>query len=150
MSSPRGLCDRDRWRARVKRGKMTGAISLSFSLWPFRMMMMSMCVSACLKERVRKRRESKEQKRERGSPWGLINQACIVQEAPGGSCVGRQVSIVFWGRGYSQMYQSLHTTHTHTGAHTGAGLKLTRDKTHFLLLYFITMSRPSASYLVSF
>ena len=43
MSSPWGLCDRDRCRAPVKRGKMTGAISLFFSLWPFRMSVWSVC-----------------------------------------------------------------------------------------------------------
>lgn len=49
-------------------------------------------------------------------PWGLINQACVEQESPGGSCVGRQVSIAFWGRGYGRTHQSSPTTaHRETG-----------------------------------
>lgn len=56
-----------------------------------------------MKEHEAKKRD---RKREGRSPWGLINQVCIEQEGPGESCVGRQVSIELWGRGYSQTYQS--------------------------------------------
>lgn len=117
MSSPRGLCDRDRCRAPVKRGKMTRAISLFFSPWPFRMSVVGVCEFVCQRERGRVWDGQRKHERGRGSPWGLINQACIELEGPGGSCVGRQVSIAFWGRGYGQTHQSSHSTHTHTRRH---------------------------------
>lgn len=88
-------------------------------------------VSVCQRVKGEKGRvwDRESRKRGRGSPWGLINQAWIEQEGPGGSCVGRQVSIAFWGRGYGQQHQSSHKTHKHTQTH--AGLKLPRDKNPF-------------------
>lgn len=70
--------------------------------------------------------------RGRGSRCGLINQTCIELENPRGSCLGRQVSIALWGRGYGQTHQSSHTTHAHK--ETQAELKLPRNKPHFLPL----------------
>lgn len=108
---------------------------------------MWVCVRGWEREKEREYETDRESKRKgKGSPWGLINQACIEREGPGGSCMGRQVSIAFWGRGYGQTHQSSHNTH----AETQAELKLPRDKTHFLLLYLITMSQPPASYFVLF
>lgn len=70
-------------------------------------------VSESEREKEGEYKTDRKQERERGSPWGLINQACIERESPGGSCVGRQVSIALWGRGYGQTHQSSQTTHTH-------------------------------------
>lgn len=135
MSSPRGLCDRDRCRAPLKRGKMTGAISLLFSAMALQD---EGCVCICEREseserdRVWGTHTQKCEGEAEGARWGLINQACIEQESPRGSCLGRQVSIALWSRGYGQTHQSSHTTHAHK--ETQAELKLPRNKPHFLPL----------------
>jgi len=130
MSSPQGQCDRERCRAPVKRGKMTGAISLFLSLRLFSVRVVCVRVCVCVSESE----YEADRKSKTGSPWGLVNQACIEQESPGGSCVRRQVSVAFWGRGYGQAHQSSPTIHTHPHR-----LKVPRNKTNFLLLYPFTM-----------
>lgn len=60
---PSGLCDRECCRAPVKRGKMTGAISLLFSLWPVMMVACaSVCVSVCRRGREKKNMRQTESK----------------------------------------------------------------------------------------
>lgn len=132
MSSPRGLCDRDRCRAPLKRGKMTGAISLLFCAMALQD---EGCVCICEREsesEYEAHTHRKNQGEAEGARRGLINQACTEQESPRGSCLGRQVSIALRGRGYGQTHQSSHATHAHK--ETQAELKLPRNKPHFLPL----------------
>lgn len=146
MSSPRGLCDRDCYRAPVKRGKMTGAISLLFSLWPFRMRVVYVSVCQRVRESKRERQTEKAGERQReplgsnksglhwtGGSWRILRGKTGVH-----SILGQRL----WS-GASVISRNTYTE-------TQAELKLPRDKTHFLLLYLITMSQPRASYSVPF
>ena len=124
MSSPRGLCDRDRCRAPVKRGKMTGAISLFFSLWPFRLRVFCIYVEyVCQRVRERKRESMRQTEKARQREREPLGSNKSGLHWTGGSCVGRQVSIAFRGRGYGRTHQSslTHNTRTHTHTHTDAG-----------------------------
>lgn len=71
MSSPRGLCDRDRCRAPLKRGKMTGAISLLFSAMALQD---EGCVCICEREsesEYEAHTHTEKPRRGRGSPVGF-------------------------------------------------------------------------------
>ena len=90
---------------------------LSFSLygpsgWGLSVYMWSVCVREWERERGRQTEKARQRERE---PLGS-NKSGL--HWTGGSCVGRQVSIAFRGRGYGQTHQSSHTQHTHTHTHT--------------------------------
>lgn len=106
MSSPRGLGDRDRCRALLKKGgEMTGAISLLFRAPALQdegsvCMCERECQEGTQKKKQRKRErqcaaltQKKTTDRHREPVGSLINQGCTRQETPGGAHQGRQVSM---------------------------------------------------------
>lgn len=140
MSSPRGLCDRDRCRAPLKRGKNDRShFSPPPCTGPCRMRVVPVYASVCVRKRHGEKKKNRERKyaartqkktteRQREPVGGFINQGCVEQESPGGARLGRQVSVTLRGRGYSLTLQSSHTTHAHKEP------KLPRDEPRFLPL----------------
>lgn len=104
-----------------------------------------MCTYTSECDRQRERKWEMDRKCRRGSPEGLINQARAEREAPGGSCMKRQVSIAFWVRGYGQTHQSSQThTHPHTDsdrAGQGRNYPETKPISFAIPHYYVTVLR---------
>lgn len=91
MSSPRGLCDRDRCRAPLKRGKNDRShFSPPPCTGPCRMRVVPVCASVCVRkrrgEKKKKQREKvcgtdteKDDREAEGARRGFINQGCVEQ-----------------------------------------------------------------------